>query len=94
MAGREPSRTVKVPLVTASLCHCGFSLMHDSIKVGTVFTIYPDTIDFLDMMTLQCGECGCVSMHLGSVFTNSIMVPDGPPSKLPLLLFDLGGIIK
>ena len=77
---------VKTTLVKLSICECGFSVLDDSIKIGTVYTIYPITMR--DQCTLICGGCGKVHKYVSVVDASQKLHPERPPMPLPLEIFD------
>jgi len=45
----------KVKLKKLSICPCGFSVLDDSIPIGTEYTVHTDVTD---TFTFICGGCG------------------------------------
>jgi hypothetical protein len=80
---------LKVKLARLSLCHCGYGLLKDDIKVGAEYTIETDTMKPEEPFVLRCGGCGCITKCWGSVMANSRGNSTAPFNKLPLFLFDM-----
>lgn len=79
----------KAKLIKLSICKCGFSLLHDDIKLGTEYTVYPDTIDTEDGYMLICGGCGKLRHGKGRIYVGSLFNPQARPAKLPLEIFEI-----
>lgn len=49
------ARRVKAKYVRRSVCECGFPALHDSVPLGKIYTVYPDTVRNGGIL---CGGCG------------------------------------
>jgi hypothetical protein len=79
-------KAVQTKLIKLSICDCGFSTLNESIKLGTVYTIYPVTIR--DRRVYQCGGCHKVYKNVTIVDADQRLYSKHPPIPLPLEIFD------
>jgi len=75
----------KVALIKLSVCPCGFTLLADSIPLGTEYTIDTETIG--NEFSYRCGRCGTIHRNMASVRTSQSLHPERPMAPLPLELF-------
>ena len=73
----------KVKLVNLSCCPCGFPVLHDHIKLGAEYTIYPETIR--DGYKYFCGGCQRLQANITVVDADQSNGEGAMP--LPLSLF-------
>lgn len=52
---------MKAKLIKLSICQCGFGLLKDEIKLGTVYNL---DMAKTDLATMLCGGCGRVTRHI------------------------------
>ena len=76
----------KVKLAKLSVCACGFTLLKDSIALGTEYTIYPTTKR--RGYSIGCGGCGTINGPFIVVDANQITRPDLAPEPLPAEIFE------
>ena len=80
-------KPAKAILVKLTICPCGHPVLVDSIKLGTVFTVYPETEEAGKYMCGQCKQLTSVRV----VHANSVTHPEDPPR---LMIFDLFEVMK
>jgi hypothetical protein len=75
-------RAVKAKYVKRSVCDCGFPTLEESVPLGKVYTVYPDSVS---PGAILCGGCG-------SKFPVKFIDADdvgGRIGALPLDIFEL-----
>jgi ribosomal protein S27AE len=75
----------KVKLLNLSCCPCGFPVLHDHIKLGAEYTIYPETIR--NGFKYFCGGCGRTQNDV--IVVDADQPSGGEPMPLPLVLFQV-----
>lgn len=81
---KTPDRKVKAKYVKRSICECGFPIMRESVPLGKLYLVYPDSVTGGAVL---CGGCG-------SKFPVRLILADDEQScrsigAVPLEIFEL-----
>ena len=80
-----PERTKKSsPLMRLTMCPCGENVFRDSVTVGTVFVLYPET---RRIGSYRCGRC-LEWRKIETVEADILNRPDLDPAPVPAALFN------
>jgi hypothetical protein len=76
---------VKAKLIALPKCECGQALFLDHVKLGKMYTCYPQSITANDG-AVGCGKCGKNMLRSRLILTDH---SSGRPGWLPLDIFEL-----
>ena len=78
-------RLIRTKLERLTICSCGAPVLHDDIKVGTEYIVFPATE--LDDGYYRCGRCGREQLDIRVIDVIPVSSPHTPPMPLPRDLF-------
>lgn len=76
---------IELKLARLSICPCGYTVLRDSIKLGTVYRADPMTR--AGGFAYTCGGCGKTQRNVETIHCSQILHPDRPMRPLPYGLF-------
>lgn len=74
-------------LTKLSICDCGYSVLLDSIRIGTEYVMALDTIR--SGFVYKCGQCGTVQTDVRIVYAEVRTRPSQTYQPIPAELFGL-----
>lgn len=78
--------TVTARLKQLSICPCRDTVLHESIGVGTEYTVHPESIS--GGFVYRCGACGQVQEDVACILADDRHDKTQPPMPIPLALFE------
>jgi hypothetical protein len=77
---------IELILKRLSICRCGYGVLDDSIKLGTVYLGNPSTVK--TVATYRCGKCGTLQRGVKTIDCSQVLHPDRAMAPLPYGLFE------